>query len=89
MKNNQQMSRISIDVTKEQHRLLKAKAALAGKSLSQLFLESVGIEKISEEELWLFDPKNKKLVESIKESLKQSARGETVDWDDIKHKYDV
>lgn len=34
------MSRISIDVTPEEHRMLKALAALQGKSIKELVLES-------------------------------------------------
>jgi hypothetical protein len=67
------MSRISIDVTKEQHRLLKAHAALRGKPLSQLVLDALGISTVPTEELWLFDPANKKLVDEIKKSLKETA----------------
>ena len=65
------MSRISIDVTKEQHRILKARAALSGKTLQQLILDSVG--EIPEQELWLYDPANKELVERLKKSLKKKA----------------
>ncbi len=69
MDNKSNMSRISLDVTKEQHRLLKAQAALKGKSLSQLFLEAVGI--IPEEELWLYDLANAKLVEEVRQALQE------------------
>ena len=71
MRDRTNMSRISIDIPKEQHRLLKARAALSGKTLTQLFLESVG--EIPERELWLYDPKNKKLVDEIKQALKEEA----------------
>lgn len=73
MSKRSNMSRISIDVTKDQHRLLKARAALSGKSLSQLFLEAMGIMIISEEELWIYDPANEKLVDDIRKALKETA----------------
>lgn len=72
MKDRGSMSRISLDVTKEQHRLLKARAALSGKTITQLFMEAIGV--IPERELWLYDPANQKLVEEIKESLKDETR---------------
>ncbi len=72
MKDKKNMSRISLDVTKEQHRLLKARAALSGKTITQLFMEAIGV--IPECELWLYDPANQKLVEDIKESLKDETR---------------
>ncbi len=70
MSERTKMSRISLDVTDEQHRLIKARAALTGKTLKQLFLEAI---EIPEQELWLYDPKNKQLVEEIKEVLKEKA----------------
>lgn len=73
------MARISIDVTKEQHRLLKARAALDGKTLQQFILDSVG--EIPEQELSLYDPVTKELVERLKNSFKKEA---TVNWDSIK-----
>ncbi len=73
------MARISIDVTKEQHRILKARAALSGKTLQQFILDSVG--ETPEQELWLYDPANKELVERLKNSFKKEA---TVNWDSIK-----
>jgi len=76
-------SRISLDVTKEQHKQLKARAALSGKTLQQLILDSVG--EIPEQELWLYDPANKELVERLKNSFTQEA---TVEWDSIKHKFE-
>lgn len=76
-------SRISIDVTKEQHKRLKARAALSGKTLQQLILDSVG--EIPEQELWLYDPANKEIVERLKKSLTKKA---TTDWKSIKHKYE-
>lgn len=71
MSSRTNMSRISLDVTKEQHRLLKARAALSGKSLTQLFLEAVG--QIPERELWLYNPKNRELVEKIQQALQETA----------------
>lgn len=65
------MSRISLDVTKEQHRVLKARAALSGKTLTQLFLEAIG--QIPEQERWLYDPKNKELVDEIQQALQEEA----------------
>jgi uncharacterized protein (DUF1778 family) len=72
MKDKKNMSRISLDVTKEQHRLLKARAALSGKTITQLFMEAIGV--IPEQELWLYDPANQKLVEDIQESLNDTTR---------------
>lgn len=83
MSSRENMARISIDVTKEQHKVLKARAALSGKTLQQLFLDSIG--EIPEQELWLYDPANKELVERIKNSFKKEA---TIDWDSIKHKFE-
>jgi hypothetical protein len=41
--------------------------------LSDLVLEALGIITIPKEEVWLFDPANKKLVDEIKKSLKETA----------------
>lgn len=83
MRSKENMARISIDVTKEQHRKLKARAALSGKTLQQFFLDSVG--EVPEQELWLYDPANKELIERLKKSFKEDS---TVDWDSIKHKFE-
>ena len=45
--------RISIDVSKEQHRIFKARAALSGKSLSQFFLDAV--LNVPDNEAWLYE----------------------------------
>lgn len=83
MTGKENMARISIDVTKEQHKILKARAALSGKTLQQLFLDAVA--EIPEQELWLYDPANKELVEKLKKSLKKEG---IIDWDSIKHEFE-
>ena len=84
---DQKTIRISLDVTPGMHKTLKIYSTIQGKSLSQIIVENMTIKEIPEEELWIYDPKNKELVAEIRESLKQSARGETVSWDDIKHEF--
>lgn len=83
MRSKENMARISIDVSKELHKRLKARAALSGKTLQQLFLDAVG--EVPEEEVWLYDPANKEIVERLKKSLEKKA---SADWNSIKHKYE-
>jgi len=65
------MSRISIDVTVEQHNQLKAVAALAGKSLKEYVLEKTLPQKTGEEARALKDLQNflKPRVEEVKKGL--------------------
>ncbi len=71
MGTTQKKSRITLWVTEEKHAALKAPAARAGKTISQLLLEAVG--EIPEDELWVYDPANKELVDEIKQALKEPA----------------
>jgi phosphosulfolactate synthase (CoM biosynthesis protein A) len=41
MRTNTEVSRITIDIPKESHRMLKAKAALVGKSMREIVLEAI------------------------------------------------
>lgn len=41
MNNKNTTSRITIDITKEQHRRLKAKAAILGKSMREIVIEAL------------------------------------------------
>lgn len=41
MRANTETSRITIDIPKESHRMLKAKAALVGKSMRELVVEAI------------------------------------------------
>lgn len=43
------------------------------------------VREIPEEERWLFDPKNKELVEELKKRLLEEKA--SINWNDIKHKY--
>lgn len=83
MRGKEEMARVSIDIPKEQHRILKAQAALSGKSLQQLFLDA--ISEVLEKELWLFDPANKEIVEQLKRGLQQEAK---TDWESIKKNFE-
>jgi predicted DNA-binding protein len=73
--------RVSLDMSNDYHKHLKAIAALQGKTIRQIILESIEKclftqitqEKIAEHERWLYDPANKAIVEHIKEGLKQKA----------------
>ena len=74
--------RISIDVTKEQHRIFKSWAALRGKSLAQLFLDAVFVAMRGvPEEAWLYEQKNKPALESLQRGLSQETEN---DWEAIK-----
>ncbi len=74
-------TRISLDIPTDYHKQLKAVAALQGKTLRQVILESleecilgqVNQLEIPEHERWVYDPTNKEIVEHIKEGLKQKA----------------
>ncbi len=81
--------RISLDVTPGMHKTLKIYSTIQGKSLSQIIIENMTIKEIPEEELWIYDPKNKELVDRIKASLQQVGQGKTKSWDEIKRKYEV
>ena len=89
MRNRNETSRISIDVPKEQHRVLKASAALRGKSLSQYILEAIEkyeefektLSDIPEEEKWLYEPENAESLKKLKRGLAQDGKN---GWDDIK-----
>lgn len=71
--------RISIDVSKEQHRIFKARAALRGKSLSQFFLDAV--LNVPDNEAGLYEPNNKEALESLQRGLEQDGEN---DWEAIK-----
>lgn len=83
MRSKEEMARISIDIPKETHKILKAQAALSGKTLQQLFLDAIG--DVLEKELWLFDPANKGIVEQLKRGLQQEAK---TDWESIKKNFE-
>lgn len=77
------MTRVSLDIPIDYHKQqqLKAVAALRGKTLRQLILESLDeciskqtsglfvkeekLDKIPEHELWAYDPEHKKIVAHI------------------------
>ena len=75
------MTRISLDIPADYHKQLKAVAALQGKTLRQIILESleecilgqITKSEIPAHERWVYDPANKKIVEHIEEGLKQKA----------------
>lgn len=46
------MSRLTIDISDQQHQALKAMAALQGKSIRQYAIERLFSDTISEEECW-------------------------------------
>ena len=73
------MSRISIEVTPDQHKRLKAVAALSGKSLKDYMLEKT-LPVEDDEEVAM-----QELLEYLKPSIEQAERGEFVDdsLDDI------
>ena len=67
------MSRISIEVTPDQHRRLKATAALSGKSLKDYMLEkTLPVENDEESAM-------QELIEYLKPSVEQAERGEFVE----------
>lgn len=83
------MTRVSLDLPNDYHKQLKAVAALRGKTLRQLILESLDeciskqdaklprrkkkSDKIPEHERWVYDAANKQIVEHIEKGLKQKA----------------
>ena len=73
------MSRISIEVTPDQHKQLKAVAALSGKSLKDYMLEKTLPVENDE------DAAMQELLEYLRPSIEQAKRGEFVDdsLDDI------
>lgn len=66
------MSRISIEVTPDQHKRLKAVAALSGKSLKDYMLEKT-LPVEDDEELAM-----QELLEYLRPSIEQAERGEFV-----------
>lgn len=77
------MARISINIVKEQNKILEAKAPLSSKTIQQLVLDPLA--EIPEQELWLYDLANQELVDRLKKSFQKEA---TIDWDSIKHKFE-
>ena len=67
------MSRISIEVTQDQHKRLKAVAALSGKSLKDYMLEKT-LPVEDDEEVAM-----QELLEYLRPSIEQAERGEFVD----------
>lgn len=67
------MSRLTIDVTEQQHQALKAMAALQGKTIKQYALERL-FPRASEEEQALQD-----LQALLLQRLAEAQRGEVVD----------
>lgn len=67
------MSRISIEVTPDQHKRLKAFAALSGKSIKDYMLEKT-LPVEDEEETTM-----EELIKFLKPSIEQAERGEFVD----------
>ena len=63
------MSRISIDVTEEEHRLLKAKAALQGKSLKELLVGPALTPSTGDEDAGLAD-----LVRELDHRIEENAK---------------
>lgn len=56
MRNKNETARISVDVPQEQHRVLKASAAL---------------NEVSEEEKWLLEPENAESLKKLERGLAQ------------------
>lgn len=67
------MSRLTIDVTDQQHQTLKAMAALEGKTIKQYALERLFPKAVGEEQA-LYELKT-----LLKERLAQAERGELED----------
>lgn len=68
------MSRISIDVTAEEHQKLKALAALQGKSIKEYVLDrTLGAAKGTDEERAIGE-----LVDFLSSRVEQARRGEVV-----------
>ena len=72
------MSRLSIEVTPEQHQRLKAVAALQGKSIREYVLERVLPPPLSEEESLSEEEALRRLEAFLRPRIEEAERGEVV-----------
>ena len=77
MNTRNDLSRITIDIPKESHKRLKAMAAILGKSMREIIIESI------EEHLYGADSPNKDTLKTIEKVEKKKDLIEATDAEDL------